>query len=166
MLITVTPDARLTLGTRQFRCALGRGGIGTTKREGDGVTPAGTFPLRYVMYRPDRLARPPTALEANAITPDAGWCDDPADAGHYNRPVTLPHPARSEQLWRADALYDVLAVIGYNDAPAVPDLGSAIFLHVARPDYAPTEGCVALTLPHLLAVLGACTSDAAIRIEP
>ena len=166
MLIEVSADARLTIGRRNFPCALGRGGVSTTKREGDGATPAGRFPLRYVLFRADRLSRPPTALDAFAIAPNDGWCDDPADAAHYNRPVRLPHPARSEQLWRGDALYDVLVVLGHNDAPPQPGLGSAIFLHVARPDYSPTEGCVALALPHLLFVLARCGGDAVIRIVP
>jgi L,D-peptidoglycan transpeptidase YkuD (ErfK/YbiS/YcfS/YnhG family) len=166
MLITVTADNRLAIGARQFPCALGRSGITATKREGDGATPAGSFPLRYVMFRADRLARPPTLLEAIPIAPDDGWCDDPADAAHYNRPVRLPHPARHERLWRADALYDLVVALGYNDAPPVPGLGSAIFLHVARSDYGPTEGCVALALPHLLFALGNCGGDAAIRIVP
>jgi L,D-peptidoglycan transpeptidase YkuD (ErfK/YbiS/YcfS/YnhG family) len=77
-----------------------------------------------------------------------GWCDDPADAD-YNRFVQLPHPARCEALWRADALYDLLIVVGYNDDPVQPGRGSAIFIHVAKAGYAPTEGCLALALPDL-----------------
>ena len=165
MLITVTPEARLAIGARSFPCALGRGGILAAKREGDGATPAGTFPLRYLRYRADRLSRPATPLAAFAILPDDGWCDDPADAAHYNRPVRLPHPSRCERLWREDALYDLLVVLGHNDAPPVPGLGSAIFLHVARPGYGATEGCVALTLPHLLYVVANCGENASIKIE-
>ena len=88
------------------------------------------------------------------IAPDDGWCDDPADAD-YNRMVRLPHPARCEELWRDDALYDLIGVLGWNDAPVVRGRGSAIFLHVARPDFAPTEGCVALAATDLRAVLAA-----------
>jgi L,D-peptidoglycan transpeptidase YkuD (ErfK/YbiS/YcfS/YnhG family) len=101
------------------------------------------------MYRPDRLAPPPTGLPLRPFAKSNGWCDDPADAA-YNRLVRLPHPARCEALWRADALYDLLIVVGYNDAPVQPGRGSAIFIHVAKPGYAPTEGCVALALPDLL----------------
>ncbi len=53
-------------------------------------------------------------------------------------------------LWRADHVYDLIVPLGYNDDPVVPGKGSAIFMHVAKPDYAPTEGCVALALPDLL----------------
>jgi L,D-peptidoglycan transpeptidase YkuD (ErfK/YbiS/YcfS/YnhG family) len=104
------------------------------------------------MYRPDRLQAPETGLPLRAIDPSDGWCDDPGDA-HYNQLVRLPCDSGHERLWRDDGLYDLLAVIGYNDGPVEAGLGSAIFLHVAQPDYGPTEGCVALALPDLQAVL-------------
>lgn len=133
---------------RRTICAIGRGGIREDKREGDGATPAGRFPLREILYRPDRLTAPSTRLPLRALAETDGWCDDPADAA-YNCRVRLPHPARCERLWRADALYDLLIVVGYNDDPAVPGQGSAIFIHVAAPGFAPTEGCVALAVPDL-----------------
>ncbi len=135
-----------------LRCALGRGGVSSDKREGDGATPVGRLPLRRVLYRADRMEKPETGLPAAPIGPTDGWCDDPADP-QYNRQVRLPHSGRAEALWREDGIYDVVVVLGWNDDPAVPGKGSAIFLHVARPDFAPTEGCVALALPDLLAFL-------------
>lgn len=156
----VTADGRLAwpLIAQPIRCALGRGGILRCKREGDGGTPVGCFPLRRVLYRADRGTRPDTALPVSAIAPSDGWCDDPADP-LYNQPVRLPYPAGHEVLWRDDSIYDVIVVLGHNDDPVVPGLGSAVFLHVARPDYAPTAGCVALALPDLRAVLAGCDSD-------
>lgn len=148
------PDGFLVLGPGRYRAALGRSGVRADKREGDGATPAGLLPLRRVLYRADRVARPRAAVPVLPLAPHDGWCDDPADAA-YNRPVRLPHPARHEELWRADALYDVIGVLGWNDAPVVPGRGSAIFLHLARPDYAPTEGCVALAPADLRTVLEA-----------
>lgn len=145
-------DGCLRLGPRRLRCALGRGGVRADKREGDGATPAGAWPLRAVLYRGDRLAPPRTALPRRRIRPWEGWCDAPQDP-HYNRPVRLPHRARAERLWRADHLYDVIVVLGHNDDPVVPGAGSAVFLHLAQPDYAPTAGCVALALPDLLTLL-------------
>lgn len=142
----------LTALSGRWRCAVGRGGISADKREGDGATPIGCWPLRRLLYRPDREERPETGLPLAPLQPDAGWCDDP-DSAQYNEPVTLPHPARHERLWREDALYDLLVVLGYNDSPPIPGAGSAIFLHVARDDYAPTEGCVALAKPDLRALL-------------
>jgi L,D-peptidoglycan transpeptidase YkuD (ErfK/YbiS/YcfS/YnhG family) len=136
----------------RMRCALGRGGISTQKREGDGATPVGTFAMRQLLYRPDRGPLPHTALPAKPIAPNDGWCDSPGDRA-YNRPVHLPYPASAEHLWREDHLYDLIVVLGYNDDPVVPGQGSAIFLHLAMPNFAPTEGCVALSRDDLLTVL-------------
>ncbi len=137
-----------------LRCAYGRGGLSADKREGDEATPIGLLSLRRVLYRADRVARPRAAVPVEPLAPDDGWCDDP-DSRHYNRPVRLPFDDRHEALWRADAAYDVIGVLGWNDAPVRRGLGSAIFLHVAKPDYAPTQGCIALALPDLLACLAA-----------
>lgn len=144
----------LELRGLSWRCALGRGGVRTFKEEGDGATPAGVLPLRRVLYRADRVAVPRAAVPREPIDAQDGWCDDPQHAD-YNRQIRLPHPARHEELWRRDELYDIVGVLGWNDAPVAPGRGSAIFLHVARADYAPTEGCVALARADLLAVLEA-----------
>ena len=124
-------------------CALGRGGTTRCKREGDGATPAGRFRLLGCFYRADRRARPPSRLPAAAIRPSDGWCDDPGDR-RYNQPVRLPYSARHERMWRDDHLYDVVVDIDWNRARRVKGRGSAIFLHLARPDFSPTEGCVAI----------------------
>jgi len=164
--IFVSPDGMCTWGDRRVRCALGRTGVRAEKREGDGATPAGVFPLRSVMYRPDRVAPPATNLPVRAIVVDDGWCDDRADPA-YNQLIRLPHSARHERLWRDDGLYDLLAVIGYNDDPVVPGAGSAIFLHVAAPGYGPTEGCVAVAIADLIALLEVCaTGDLMTVCEP
>ena len=139
----LTPDGLLRFRGETLRCALGAGGIRADKQEGDGATPLGLLPIRRVLFRADRGARPATALPAEPIAPDDGWCDDPGHAD-YNRQVRLPHPARHERLWREDAVYDVIGVLGWNDAPVRRGRGSAIFLHLARPGLPPTEGCVAL----------------------
>ena len=153
-------------GTR-FRCALGRSGVRAEKREGDAATPAGRWPIQRVLYRADRLPAPTTRLPLAMIARDDGWCDDSGDA-RYNRPVQLPHAGGAERLWRDDGVYDIIAVLAFNQNPVVPDAGSAIFLHLARPDYGPTEGCVALAMPDLLSVLeGAdATSRVCVQLEP
>ena len=133
------------------------------KVEGDGATPVGRFPLRRVLYRPDRLVAPGGALPTAPLCPDDGWCDDPRHAD-YNRPVRLPHPAGCEHLWRDDPVYDVIVVLGHNDDPPTPGRGSAIFLHVARADFSPTEGCVALALDDLLNLLAGVEADTALRV--
>lgn len=159
------PSAVAEWRGKPLRCAVGRGSIGETKTEGDGVTPVGRWPLRRVLYRGDRLAAPETAFPLAPIGPDDGWCDDPGDPA-YNRPVRLPYPASHERLQREDGLYDVVVVLGHNDDPVVPGAGSAIFLHVARDDYAPTEGCVALALEDLLRVLREAEPGSAVNVLP
>ncbi len=145
MIFTAFSDGRMTLGEREVRCALGKGGViaAADKREGDGGTPLGVWPIRRVLYRPDRGAAPKTAFPVAAIAEDDGWCDAPDDE-NYNAPVTLPYPASAERMWREDGLYDIVVILAHNDDPPVPGMGSAIFLHCAREDYGPTEGCVAI----------------------
>jgi len=159
----VSASGELLWANRTYRCAIGRTGVRVDKREGDGATPAGRFPLRRVLYRPDRLSAPATRLPVAPLTPADVWCDDPADP-QYNRAVRLPYAARHEELWHADALYDVVVVIGHNDAPVVAGLGSAIFMHVAGADYRPTEGCVALARQDLLEVLVGVGPDTVLEI--
>ena len=145
-------------------CAVGRAGIGDKRREGDGVTPAGIWPLRRIFYRADRVTPPRTWLPLAPIAPGDGWCDAPDDP-RYNQFVRLPYPSGAENLWRGDALYDLVAVAGFNDAPVVAGKGSAIFLHLAAPGYAPTEGCVALALADLLEALAQFAPEDRLRIE-
>lgn len=149
--------------TPEFRCALGRGGVSADKREGDGATPLGRFALRQAFYRADRQPRPVTRLPLRAIDPQDGWCDAP-DAPDYNRLVRLPHPQRHETLWRADPVYDLIVVVGYNDAPPLPGRGSAIFIHLMRDDYAPTAGCIAFARDDLLFILARLDSESTIEI--
>jgi L,D-peptidoglycan transpeptidase YkuD (ErfK/YbiS/YcfS/YnhG family) len=131
-------------GPLRLPCALGRGGRRHGKREGDGATPRATLRPLAVRYRPDRGRRPATHLPVGVIRPGDGWCDDPRDR-RYNRPVALPFPASHERMHRDDALYDVVVILDWNMRPAVRGRGSAIFLHIARPGFAPTEGCIAVS---------------------
>lgn len=168
--IVVTQDAvqpqrgTLIFDGRAYACALGRAGINAEKHEGDGATPVGRFPLRWIFYRADRMAAPKTVLPARAIAPADGWCDAPDDA-NYNKPVTLPYPASTEAMWRDDGLYDVVVVVGHNDAPVVRGAGSAIFLHVAPRDFGPTAGCVALARDDLLELLSKIDSTTSLDIR-
>ncbi|MBV9841693.1 MAG: L,D-transpeptidase family protein [Sphingomonadaceae bacterium] len=135
-------------------CAIGRNGIvaANVKREGDGATPCGSWPIRGALLRSDRgFASPSTALPWRWLRPADGWCDEPGDAS-YNRPVVNPHRGSAERLWRDDALYDVIIVLGQNDTPPLAGRGSAIFLHV-RPESGSTEGCLAVPRDALLELL-------------
>jgi L,D-peptidoglycan transpeptidase YkuD (ErfK/YbiS/YcfS/YnhG family) len=154
----VHPDGRLVLGGLVFRAALGHGGVRRDKQEGDGATPAGLLPLRRVFYRADRVQPLSCVVPIEPTVLTDGWCDDPSHAD-YNRKVRLPHEGSCEELWRQDSLYDVVGVLGWNDAPVQRGRGSAIFLHVARPDYAPTEGCVALAIGDVRRLLAAGVTE-------
>lgn len=147
-------DKSLWLGARQYRCAIGRLGVIDEKhgREGDAKTPRGRFQLRYGFYRPDRVSLPETALTMRRLQPDDGWCDAPGDRA-YNLPVRLPYPASAERLWRDSPVYDVILVLSHNDSPPQPGLGSAVFLHIARNNYRPTLGCVAIAPADMYAIL-------------
>ncbi|NWH08175.1 MAG: L,D-transpeptidase family protein [Alphaproteobacteria bacterium] len=168
MEIIVRPDgqdrATLSIGGLTTRCSVGKGGIGIKLREGDGITPIGTWALREVIYRPDRVPRPETRLPVRAMAPNDGWCEAPDDPD-YNRLVRLPHRAPCDAMWREDHLYDVVCVIGYNDAPVVPGKGSAIFLHLCRTDYGPTAGCVGVPIEELAQILALCDSHSTITIK-
>lgn len=164
-------DARrgtLTVGDTSWPCALGRAGVRLDKREGDGATPIGTWPIRQVLYRADRLSAhglemPSLCVPVRRIAPDDGWCDAPLDE-NYNRRIMLPYAASAERMWREDGVYDVVVVLGHNDDPPVADMGSAIFMHVAQPGLPPTEGCIALELAHLMAVLQLSPAIQAVRV--
>lgn len=147
-------------------CALGKGSLvaATDKREGDGASPIGAWPARRLFYRPDRVLRPETALPIVEITPNMGWCDAP-DHPNYNRLIELPFSASHEKMWREDHVYDVVVELGYNDDPVVPKAGSAIFMHVARPNFEPTEGCVALILSEILIVAAQLTPHSIIEFS-
>lgn len=173
MIITVTgkPGATigtLTVGDTSVPCALGRSGIvpGAEKKEGDGATPAGRWPLRRLLYRADRLTAPQSNLPMGAIAPTDGWCDEPKDP-LYNQATRLPHPTSAEALWREDELYNLCVILGHNDDPVVPHKGSAIFFHVAKQEgttLCATEGCVALPQDTLLRVLTDCSPSTVMEV--
>jgi L,D-peptidoglycan transpeptidase YkuD (ErfK/YbiS/YcfS/YnhG family) len=155
-------NGKFFLGADIFRCAVGRRGVLEHKQEGDGATPLGVLKLHRVLYRADRLPAPVCVVPVEPIAPDDGWCDDPTHAD-YNRMIRLPHDARYEELWRSDSVYDIVGVLGWNLSPVVRGQGSAIFLHVARADYAPTEGCIALDLADLRRILAAGLTEILVR---
>ncbi len=145
----------LVIGGRICKCALGRSGLRLRKREGDGATPIGLWPMQYVMFRGDRVRRPRTGLPVFTINANDGWCDDPASR-QYNRPVDFPFGYGAEHLWREDGLYDIVVVLGHNDDPPVAGRGSAVFFHIAAPGYSATEGCVAVRLRDMYTILELC----------
>jgi L,D-peptidoglycan transpeptidase YkuD (ErfK/YbiS/YcfS/YnhG family) len=138
----------LDAGSLQLRVALGRSGIRANKREGDGATPRGRFrPLR-LWWRADRGPRPQTGLPIRLIGRSDGWCEEP-DHPRYNRPIRVAEGSAADCLWREDRLYDLIVEIDHNTRPRVARRGSAVFIHVARPGFQPTAGCIALRLAAL-----------------
>jgi L,D-peptidoglycan transpeptidase YkuD (ErfK/YbiS/YcfS/YnhG family) len=154
MILRAASDGVFQFAQMRSRCALGKGGVvdATAKREGDGASPLGAWPLRRVLWRADRGPIPATALPVAPIAPDDGWCDAPADP-NYNRLVKHPYPSSAERLWRDDHAYDIVVVLGYNDDPVRAGAGSAIFWHIAQPDWRGTEGCVAVSVQDMRAAL-------------
>ena len=146
-----------------FACALGRGGITAFKREGDGGTPLGGMKLLWGYRRPGRGFPPRSLLPILPAAPRLGWCDAPGDR-NYNRPVRLPYPASCETMRRADRLYDVVLVLDWNMRPAIRGRGSAIFLHVAKPGYAPTEGCIAVSPTTMRRLLPLLKTGSVVRV--
>jgi len=142
----------LIAGALTIPVALGRGGIKANKREGDGGTPRGSFRLRRLWWRADKHPRPPTSLPTQRIGANDGWCENPADR-HYNRPVKVAPQSSADRLKRIDHLYDFIVEIDHNTRPRVAGRGSAVFIHAARPGFAPTAGCVALELNSLRRLL-------------
>jgi len=163
--VVVKSKRILTLGGKEYRCALGRSGVNDNKKEGDGATPVGCFPMRELFYRPDRFDVPPqTGLLVRVLSKDDGWSDD-ANLPEYNTFVKLPYEGSHEKLWRNDNLYDLIVPLGYNDNPPVSGKGSAIFMHIAHEEYSPTEGCIALSKKDLLEILADIDSSTQVCIE-
>jgi L,D-peptidoglycan transpeptidase YkuD (ErfK/YbiS/YcfS/YnhG family) len=158
-LIRVRPGATgrshgvLLAGGHAIPVVLGRSGIAANKREGDGATPRGRFTLTRLWWRADRGPRPRTLLPVRHIDPALAWCEDPADR-RYNRPFKRSANEPGDRLWRDDHLYDLVIEISHNTRPRVAGRGSAVFVHVARPDRSGTAGCVALDAKDLRRLLG------------
>lgn len=148
MSLKIFPNGNAEWRGKHFCCSIGKGRIAKGKVEGDSKTPAGSFPLRKIYFRPDRVPRPRTILPTTALKPLDGWCCDPQDK-NYNQFIDLPSHSEHERLWRSDNLYDLIGVIGYNDNSVILGAGSAIFLHIATNNFSATQGCIALSKENL-----------------
>ncbi|MGH6818267.1 MAG: L,D-transpeptidase family protein [Methylovirgula sp.] len=159
-----TPRGRLHAGTTIFPCAIGAASISRHKREGDKATPAGHFRLLEGFFKPGLGRRPATLLPFRPIARTLGWCEDP-NAPAYNRLIRLPSRVGHETMWRDDGLYDLVIVLDYNVRPRRRNLGSAIFLHCARPGFTPTVGCIALNAADLRKLLARLARDAKLIVR-
>jgi len=162
--LIINPTGKAFWNNRSYRCALGSGGVSYRKEEGDGITPAGMFQLRRVFFRSDRLDAPRTRLPVTALRPTDGWCDYP-EHKNYNQHVMLPFDGDHEALWRDDYIYDLIVVVGHNDQPVVRGKGSAVFIHIAAPNYKETKGCIAFSKTHLLEILDQWSAESKLEIR-
>ncbi len=150
---------------QSFPCAVGSGGIGRKRGEGDGITPLGRWRIAEVWYRPDRIARPRFKGRVRMIGPRDIWSDDPRDPAYNNAARGPGYKFSHERLRRADALYDMLAVLDYNWPKATPGKGSAIFMHVWRKPRHPTEGCIALAPDMLRFIIESWRHDSRVVVR-
>ena len=162
---TGTTEIHLSYKNLGARCCIGSGGLIIDKKEGDGCTPIGSWPLRRVFYRPDREQKPITVLPKSKITKKMGWCDDSLDLNNYNSLIETPYKYKHERLWRDDNIYDIVVELGYNDRSPILGKGSAIFMHIAREGFPPTKGCIALGKIDLLNLLSKIDVEENIEIK-
>jgi len=163
-MIIVKKNRSLKYKNFKFRCSLGKAGIKKKIREGDNITPRGTFKLLRVFYRPDKIKKIKTKLNKIKIKKNFGWCDDPKSK-FYNKLVRLPFIGGYEKLYRRDSIYDLLIVLNYNTNPIIRNKGSAIFIHIAKKNFSNTAGCIALKKKDLLILLASIKKKTKIKIQ-
>ena len=154
----------LTYKNYKAKCALGKRGIGYKRKEGDLITPKGTYKVKYILYRKDRVKKIQTKIKKIAIRKDMGWCDDPKSRD-YNKLIKLPYAYSYEKIFRKENNYDIILILNYNMNPVIKNKGSAIFIHIAKKNYKKTEGCIALKKAHLLKIIKRINKNTTIKIE-
>ena len=149
---------------RKLRCALGVNGLTDNKREGDLSTPIGTFQFNKIYFRADRIGDTNFFIDSSIINKNDGWCDD-QKSDFYNQYIQFPFRESAEHLYREDHVYDIVCVLNYNTSPIIPGRGSAIFLHIAKPGFIGTEGCIAIEKEPLIDIATNLTTDSIIVIK-
>jgi len=145
------------------KCAVGKRGIGLKKKEGDFITPKGTYRIKYILYRKDRVKKIQTKIKKIEIKKSMGWCDDP-NSKMYNKLIKLPASVNYERLYIKQNIYDIILVLNYNMNPIIKNKGSAIFIHIASRNYKKTQGCVALKKIHLLKIIKELRRNTKVKI--
>ena len=163
-MIIVKKSGYLKYKNFKFRCALGKNGIKKKTKEGDNITPIGIFKIIKIYYRYDKIKNLKTSIKKIKIKKNIGWCDDPKSI-FYNQQIKLPYKFNYEKLYRNDHIYDLLAVLNYNTNPVVKNKGSAIFIHIAKNNYKPTAGCLALKKGDLIKLLQTINKNTKIKIS-
>ena len=163
-MIIINKSGHLKYKNLKFKCALGKAGIGKKKQEGDNITPSGTFKIVKIYYRSDRIKKISSKFKAIEITKNMGWCDDP-NSKYYNQLINLPSRYSHEKLFKKKNIYDIIVVLNYNMKPVIKNKGSAIFIHIAKKNYQPTQGCIALKKNDLLKLLSKIRKNIKIKIN-
>ena len=127
------------------------------------ITPIGLFKIRQVLYRKDRIKNFKTKIRKNFIKENMGWCDDPK-SNKYNKLINFPFKYSAEKLYRRENIYDIILVLNFNMNPVKKNKGSAIFIHVAKKNFQPTQGCVALDKSELIKMVKSIKKNTVVNI--
>ena len=157
-----------------FSCQIGSGGVieASKKIEGDGCTPSGSWQLKNIYYRADKINYKDliynSFLSLKKITKYCIWCDDYKSV-NYNQYLKINKKGKvffdsHEKLWREDDAYDIFIEIGFNDDPIVSKKGSAIFIHCSFEDLRDTSGCIALSKENLIFLINSINKHTKINI--
>ena len=163
-MIIVKKSGYLQYKNLKFRCALGKAGIKRKRKEGDNITPKGTFKIPKIYYRPDKIKNIKTSVRKIKIKKNMGWCDDP-NSIYYNKQIKLPSKFSHEKLYRKDNLYDLFLVLNFNTNPVIKNKGSAIFLHITKGSYKKTKGCIALKRGDLIQLVSKIRKNTKIKVN-
>ena len=163
-MIIINKSGYLKYQDLKFKCALGKHGINKKKKEGDKITPKGTYKIVNIYYRKDRIKKISSKLKLIKIKKNMGWCDDPNNK-NYNQLIKIPSKYSHERLFKKDNIYDIIVILNYNMKPIIKNKGSAIFIHVAKKNYQPTQGCIALKKNDLLKLLSKISKNIKIKIN-
>ena len=154
----------LTFKNYKVKCAIGKKGIGSKKKEGDLITPRGKYKVKYVLYRRDRIKKIQSEVRIIKIKKNMGWCDDPRSR-NYNKLIKLPSNYKHEKLFKKENIYDIILVLNYNMRPIKKNKGSAIFIHVSKKNFKKTDGCVAIQKRDLLKIVKELKKNTKVMIE-
>ena len=162
-MIVINKSGYLKYKNLELKCTLGKAGIGIKKREGDNITPKGTYKIINIFYRKDRIKKISSKFQLIGITKKIGWCDDPRSE-YYNQLIKLPTEYSHEKFFRKDNIYDLVLVLNYNMRPIIKNKGSAIFIHVAKKNKK-TAGCIALSKMDLITLIKKIDKKTKIKIN-
>lgn len=162
-MIIINKSGYLKFKNLKFRCSLGKSGIGGKRIEGDNITPQGTFRIAKIYYRDDKIKKIKSKTKIFKIQKNFGWCDQP-NTKNYNKLIKLPSKLSHEKLYRRDNIYDIILVLNYNMKPTIQHKGSAIFIHVAKKNFPPTRGCIAVSKKNLIYITERISKNIKIKI--